>query len=135
MMSSSGFSAFSRLFSSMRRIASCRQPLHRNVGPRAALMRSMWIPRYLLSRLEPFPTAGVKRFGRSAGGGASKAARHDRHGLMADLVGAFSEILHTLFGLGAERFVADRCEVDRAIQTGPADRRLRQEDRDGRIGD
>src|SRR3990170_1459174 len=41
MMRSSGFSAFSRLFSSMRRMASWRHPLHRRAGPRAARTRSI----------------------------------------------------------------------------------------------
>src|SRR6266850_6674225 len=37
MMSSSGISAFSRLFQSMRRMASCRQPLQEISSPRGAL--------------------------------------------------------------------------------------------------
>ena len=42
MTSSSGFSAFSMLFSSIRRIVSCFQPLQRSVGPRWAELADAW---------------------------------------------------------------------------------------------
>src|SRR5213594_3963881 len=72
---------------------------------------------------------------RWSGLGILEAARDDRHGLVPDFVGAFQEMLYALFGLGAECLVANRCNVDRAVQAGPSDRGLGEEDRDGGIRD
>src|SRR5207245_5474340 len=72
---------------------------------------------------------------RWSGLGILEAARDDRHGLVPDFVGAFQEMLYAPFGLGAECLVANRCNVDRAVQAGPSDRGLGGGARAGGIPD
>src|SRR3970282_3047 len=77
MISSSGFSAFSRLFSSMRRIASWRQPLQRSFVPRAAVMRSTSCASVL--RPKGFPFLSARATAEPAGGVKAHIGRTTLH--------------------------------------------------------
>src|SRR2546422_8596406 len=111
MMSSSGRSAFSRLFSSIRRIASCRQPLHRSTFPRAALIRSMDI-RGRDTRVKALPL---------------QPALDEGHDLMTGPIRLPQNRRELLFDAGPQRVVLERREVDPHVQPGGPETCLRDE--------
>src|SRR3972149_4729159 len=112
MISSSGFSAFSGLFSSILRIASWRHPLHRRVGPRAALIRSIgsdeWgeAPKMLRNCRLP---GGLRRYGSEMTPGVERleSSLDDRHRIVSERLRPREEIVQLLLDGRAERLVPD----------------------------